>query len=51
MSRVKLSLKRVETRLENLCEEGEKPKDNLHFTWRRWWPSRNMSVFFKKKRS
>lgn len=51
MSRVKLSLKRVETRIENLCEEGEKPKDNLHFTWRRWWPSRNMSVFFKKKRS
>jgi hypothetical protein len=51
MSRVKLSLKRVETRIENLSEEGEKPKDNLHFTWRRWWPSRNMSVFFKKKRS
>jgi hypothetical protein len=51
MSRVKLSLKRVETRIENLSEEGEKPKDNLHFTWSRWWPSRNMSVFFKKKRS
>ena len=50
-SRVRLSLKRVETRIENLSEEGEKPKENLHFTWRRWWPSRNISVFFKKKRS
>lgn len=51
VSRVKLSLKRVETRIENLSEEGEKPKENLHFTWRRWWPSRNISVFFKKKKS
>ena len=51
MSRVKLSLKRVETRLENLSDEGEKPNENLHFTWRRWWPSRNISVFFNKKRS
>ena len=51
ISRVKLSLKRVETRLENLYEEAEKPKENLNFTWRRWWPSRNISVFFSKKRS
>lgn len=51
MSRVKLSLKRVETRIENLSEEGEKPRENLHFTWRRWWPSRNISVFFNKRRS
>ena len=50
-SRVRLSLKRVETRIEKLSEEGEKPKENLNFTWRRWWPSRNVSVFFKKKRS
>ena len=51
MSRVKLTLKRVETRIENLSEEGENHKENLHFTWRRWWPSRNISVFFNKKRS
>jgi hypothetical protein len=51
ISRFKLTLKRVETRIENLSEEGEKPKENLHFTWRRWWPSRNISVFFNKKRS
>lgn len=50
-SRVKLSLKRVETRIENLSEEGEKAKENLNFTWRRWWPSRNISVFFNKKNS
>ena len=51
MSKVKLTLKRVETRIENLSEEGEKSKENLNFTWRRWWPSRNISVFFKNKSS
>ena len=50
-SRVKLSLKRVESRIEKLSEEGEKSSENLNFTWRRWWPSRNISVFFKKKNS
>ena len=49
MSRVKLTLKRVETRIENLSEEGENPKEN--FRWSRWWPSRNISVFFNKKKS
>jgi len=50
MSRVKLSLKRVETRLENLSDEGEKNKEDSRFTWRRWWPSRNISVYFNKRR-
>jgi hypothetical protein len=50
ISRIKSSLKRVETRLEKLSDEGEKPPTEK-FSWRRWWPSRNISVFFKKKRS
>ena len=49
-SKVKLSLKRVETKLEKLSEEEEKSRDNLTFSSRRWWPSRNISLFFKKNK-
>ena len=49
ISKIKSSLRRVETRIEKLSDEGEKPPTE-NFSWRRWWPSRNISVFFKKNK-
>jgi len=47
-NRFKLSLRRVETKIEKISEEEVKHHEK--FSWRRWWPSRNISVLFKKNK-
>ena len=47
-NRFKISLRRVETKIDKISEE--EVKQHEPFSWRRWWPSRNISVFFKKNK-
>lgn len=49
ISKIKLSLKRVETRIENLNEEDNNHDENFKFSRNCWWPSRNILSFYSRR--